>query len=121
METTCAAEVLSRKLGLGGLKKRDGFGGTLREVVEKYYDKEGFKEQREEDLEQQLGEMQSVIKEVFRGEGEYSQRELAEMMDLTEEELVERYMTRFPGSPQPFPFNLPPNICITPLSCHLRR
>ena len=91
VETTVSAEVLARRLRLGGLVSRDGFGGTLEEVVRKYYHgKEG-------DLVDYLEEFQEVVRGVFEGDGEYSQVELAEMMGLKEEELVEKYMTRFPG------------------------
>jgi len=91
VETTCSAEILARKLDLGELKSRDGFGGTLQEVVQKYF------RGRELSMEEQLGEFPKVVREVFKGEGEYTRSELAEMMGLTESELVEKYMTRFPG------------------------
>jgi galactokinase len=92
VETTCSAEILARKSDLGELKSRDGFGGTLQEVVQKYF------RGREISMEEQLEEFQKVVQEVFKGEGEYTRSELAEMMGLTEAELVEKYMTRFPGS-----------------------
>ena len=49
-------------------------------------------------MENHLEDFQKVVKEVFKEEGEYTQSELAEMMGLSEKELVEKYMTRFPGS-----------------------
>jgi len=91
VETTIAAEVLARRLELGELKSRDGFGGTLQEVVEKYF---RGKDKQEEVKLQEFGE---VVRGVFTGEGEYTRSELAEMMDMKEDELVEKYMTRFPG------------------------
>jgi galactokinase len=91
VETTLAAEILAKRLELGELKSRDGFGGTLQEVVEKYF--KGNKGKTEDQLE----EFQKVILQVFKGEGEYTQSELAEMMGLSEKDLVEKYMTRFPG------------------------
>ena len=92
VETTLAAEILARRLVLGELKSRDGFGGTLQEVVQKY-----FKGKKGE-MEDQLEEFQNVVQEVFKDEGEYTQSELAEVMGLSEKELVKKYMTRFPGS-----------------------
>jgi galactokinase len=100
VETTCSAEILGRKLRLGELKSRDGFGGTLQEVVHKYF------EGKNKEMIDQLEEFQEVVTRVFEGEGEYSQSELADMMGLTESELVEKYMTRFPGSYNLFCSNL---------------
>ena len=91
VETTVAAEVLARKIGVGGLTSRDGFGGTLEEVVRRYF---ASKELGEEE---QLEEFGKIVSGVFDGEGEYTRDELAEMMDMKEDELVEKYMTRFPG------------------------
>ncbi len=92
VETTLAAEILARRLVLGELKSRDGFGGTLQEVVQKY-----FKGKKGE-MENQLEEFQNVVQGVFKDGGEYTQSELAEMMGVSEKELVEKYMTRFPSS-----------------------
>ena len=39
VETTLAAEILAKRLELGELKSRDGFGGTLQEVVQKYFNR----------------------------------------------------------------------------------
>lgn len=91
VETTCSAEILARRLDLGELESRDGFGGTLQEVVQKYF------ERKDISVEDQLEEFQEVVREVFKGEGEYTLSELAEMMGLTEDEVVDKYMTRFPG------------------------
>jgi galactokinase len=92
VETTLAAEILARRLELRTLKSRDGFGGTLQEVVQKYFQgNNGL-------VEDQLEEFQKVLREVFTDEGEYTQSELAVLMDLSESELVEKYMTRFPGT-----------------------
>jgi galactokinase len=91
VETTVSAVVLARRLGLGELTSRDGFGGTLEEVVRLYYrDKRGG-------LEDQLEMFEEVVRGVFEGDGEYTLSELSEMMGLKKEELVEKYMTRFPG------------------------
>ena len=95
VETTAAAEILATKLKLGPLKSRDGFGGTLQEVVEKYFQGKTIPE------EERLKDFQEVVQDVFKDEGEYTQRELAERLRLSEEEMVEKYMTRFPGF---FPF-----------------
>jgi len=92
VETTLAAEILAKQLKLGELKSRDGFGGTLQEVVQKYF------KGKNEKMEDRLEEFQKVVLEVFKEDGEYTQSELAEMMGLSEKELVEKYMTRFPGS-----------------------
>ena len=93
VETTVSAEILARQLRLGALKSRDGFGGTLQEVVAKYFGEEaGLSE------EEKLDKFRRVVTTVFEGEGEYSQTELAEMKGLSEKELVEKYMTRFPSN-----------------------
>ena len=92
VETTLAAEILAKRLELGELKSRDGFGGTLQEVVQQYFKGKNGK------MEDQLEEFQKVVQGVFKEEGEYTQFELAEMTGLSENELVEKYMTRFPGS-----------------------
>jgi galactokinase len=91
VETTCSAEILAKKLALGELTSRDGFGGTLQEVVARYYQGENLP------VEEQLEKFQAVVRDVFKGDGEYTQGELADLMEMHEEKLVERYMTRFPG------------------------
>lgn len=97
VETTVAAEVLARRLELGNLKSRDGFGGTLQEVVEKYF--AGKKVQGGKEV--KLEEFGEVVRGVFTGDGEYTRSELAEMMGMKEDQLVEKYMTRFPGQRNP--------------------
>jgi galactokinase len=92
VETTVSAEILARMLELGELKTRDGFGGTLQEVVEKYFKGKSLEEQ------DKLEQFQKVVEKMFMDKGEYSLSELAGMMGLTESELVEKYMTKFPGS-----------------------
>jgi galactokinase len=89
VETTVSAEILGRRLGLGELRSRDGFGGTLQEVVSKYFMGKDLTE------EEKLEKFQGIAEGVFSGEGEYTQAELAEMMSLPERDLVEKYMTRF--------------------------
>lgn len=91
VETTVSAEILARKLNLGPLKSRDGFGGTLYEVVQKYFESKNMA------MESQLEKFQEVLESVFTNGGEYTQSELAVIMGLEESELVEKYMTRFPG------------------------
>jgi galactokinase len=93
VETTCAAEILARKLKLGDLKSRDGFGGTLQEVVQKYFDGKDISE------EDQLVHFREIVDNVFTNGGEYTQSELASLMGMDESEMVEKYMTRFPGIP----------------------
>lgn len=100
VETTVSAEILARLLGLGTLKSRDGFGGTLQEVVSRYFDGKDFSAQ------DQLEQFQKVVANIFNG-GDYTQSELAEMMGIQESELVEKYMTRFPGF---LSLGSPPNI-----------
>ena len=91
VETTLAAEILAKELGLGELKSRDGFGGTLQEVVQKYFEGKGLKE------DEKLENFQKVVDDVFKGDGEYTRSELADMMGMKESDLVEKYMTRFEG------------------------
>lgn len=91
VETTLSAEILARKLALGELKSRVGFGGTLHDVVQKYF------EGKSGSMIDHLEELQGVVASVFTEGGEYSRAQLAEMMGMTESELVEKYMTRFPG------------------------
>jgi galactokinase len=92
VETTCSAEILARRLELGELTSRDGFGGTLQEVVQLFYKGEDMS------IEDQLEQFQDVVEEVFEGDGEYTHDELAEMMEMSKHELIEKYMTRFHGS-----------------------
>ena len=49
---------------------------------------------------EQLEQFQRVVDEVFTDGGEYTQTELASLMGLKESDLVENYMTRFPGIPR---------------------
>jgi galactokinase len=110
VETTCAAEVLARKLELGGLHERDGFGGTLEEVVRLYY------KGKEIPVEDRLEKFQSVVADTLPGNGEYTQSELASLMGLSEPELVKKYMTKFPGPPSIYVTDPSedPDIQITP-------
>ena len=93
VETTLSAEILARKLDLGSLQSRDGFGGTLQEVVQKYFP-------GREICTSHLMQFQIVAEDGFtdfKTAGEYTKAELAAAMGITEEELVAKYMTRFPG------------------------
>jgi galactokinase len=92
VETTCAAEILAAELNLGELRSRDGFGGTLQEVVQRYY------QGQEIPLAERLDRFQKVVDVVFKDGGEYTLQELAKLMRLTESELVLKYMTKFEGT-----------------------
>lgn len=91
VETTVSAEILARKWELGELKSRDGFGGTLREVVEKMAERNGWS------FDEALKNTNEEVAKLWGERGEFTRGEIAEMMGLSEEELVKKYMTRFPG------------------------
>lgn len=61
-------------------------------------EKRGKDEETTDDLERRLEVMQRVVGDVFGEGGEVSRGGLGLMMGLREGELVEKYMTRFPGS-----------------------
>ncbi|KAK9244222.1 ribosomal protein S5 domain 2-type protein [Lipomyces tetrasporus] len=93
VETTVAAEILAKQCGLGPLPIRDGFGGTLRGVVEAF-------KARGVDM---TGVMDKV-KQVFSKQEGYTLAETAELLGQSELEITKKYMTRFPVRFERFQF-----------------
>ncbi|KAK9358502.1 ribosomal protein S5 domain 2-type protein [Lipomyces starkeyi] len=93
VETAVAAEILAKQCGLGPLPIRDGFGGTLRGVVEAF-------KARGVDATGVLNK----IKEVFSKEEGYTLAETAQLLGESELEITKKYMTRFPVRFERFQF-----------------
>ncbi|KAK9449636.1 ribosomal protein S5 domain 2-type protein [Limtongia smithiae] len=86
VETTLAAEILAKQCGLGALPVRDGFGGTLRGVVDAFEKSRGIS----------FDGVIEVAKRVFVKKGGYTLAEASTMLGVPEEEITQKYMTRFP-------------------------
>lgn len=91
VECTLAAEVLAVKLGVGKLKKDQGpLGSSLKGLMEKWEEKKGEKRA----LLEQYKEMERIVEKELRSD--YTREELAEILGISVEAVVERYMTKFP-------------------------
>ncbi|KAK6347162.1 galactokinase [Orbilia brochopaga] len=94
VETTLAAEVLARQLGLGPLPEDKGpLGSTLSGLQRLFFEKRGGGEATS--VVEQLEAMVEVVRGTLDREG-YTKGEIAGILETTEDELTERYMTRFP-------------------------
>ncbi|KAK9378111.1 ribosomal protein S5 domain 2-type protein [Kockiozyma suomiensis] len=85
VETTLSAEIMAKVCCLGKLPVRDGFGGTWRGVYDKF-------------AEQNI-DMDGIIsrtKQVFDKEEGYTLSEAALLMEMSEAEIKQKYMSRFP-------------------------
>ena len=99
VETTLAAEVLARKYDLGRLPSDNGpLGSTLRGFHTSYLEKFGKETGLDqEDFETQLEEMLELAQAGLNKKEGYLVEEIAEIMDISVQQLVKQYMTRFPG------------------------
>ncbi|KAK9452543.1 ribosomal protein S5 domain 2-type protein [Dipodascopsis uninucleata] len=95
VETTLAAEVLSHKLNLTRLEMRDGFGGTLRGVYSQFCAKERVSD------EQATEALVACVRALLPKDA-YEITEIADMLGVDVEEIVRKYMTRFPVRVQLF-------------------
>ncbi|KAK9237778.1 ribosomal protein S5 domain 2-type protein [Lipomyces kononenkoae] len=93
VETTLAAEILANQCGLGPLPIRDGFGGTLRGVVE------AFKARGVD-----IPGVMNKVNEVFSKPEGYTLAETAQLLGQSEVEITQKYMTRFPVRFERFQF-----------------
>ncbi|OLL26251.1 Galactokinase [Neolecta irregularis DAH-3] len=93
VETTLAAQILGCSLKLGTLHSRNGFGGTLREIFDRFFynnDEPHIEEIRKLEI------MCEKVKEIFPQTDGYTHEEAARMLRVSKEELIEKYMTKFP-------------------------
>ncbi|KAK9370582.1 ribosomal protein S5 domain 2-type protein [Lipomyces kononenkoae] len=93
VETTLAAEILAKQCGLGPLPIRDGFGGTLRGVVE------AFKVRGVD-----IAGVMDKVKQVFSKQEGYTLAETVQLLGQSEIEITQKYMTRFPVRFERFQF-----------------
>ncbi|KAJ6256696.1 Galactokinase [Drechslerella dactyloides] len=94
VETTLAAEVLAKKLGVGPLPADKGpLGSTLSGLQKRYFEKKGGETVG---VVEQLENMLDVVKGALEQEEGYTKGEIAGILGTTGEELTEKYMTRFP-------------------------
>ena len=93
VETTLAAKVLAKKHGLALPDDIGPLGCSLRGFQDAYFAQQGapgFEEQLKMCIE-------IVRKDLAEDEG-YTRREIAEVLDISVEELTQKYMTRFPST-----------------------
>ncbi|KAK9237776.1 ribosomal protein S5 domain 2-type protein [Lipomyces kononenkoae] len=95
VEAVLAAEILARKYGVGRLEIRDGFGGTLRGFYDRVCGKEDWTMGDREAEERAVREVVRRVQETF-DKDRYSLDEVAEMLGQKTEDMVRKYMTRFP-------------------------
>ncbi|CCX10150.1 ribosomal protein S5 domain 2-type protein [Pyronema domesticum] len=92
VETTLAAQVLAKKLELGPLPEDAGpLGSTLKGLMDVYFGKNPS----EEPLENKLDEISQMAEMILNKDG-YTRKEIADILELPEDDLVQKYMTRFP-------------------------
>jgi galactokinase len=94
VECTLAAQILAKKLNLGPLPEDAGpLGNTLKGLMDVY-----FKGKDDLSLEKKLEELVEVIKKNLDKEEGYTREEMAELLDTTVGELVQRCMVKFPST-----------------------
>jgi galactokinase len=99
VETTLAAEVLANKLQLGPLPNDAGpLGTSLKGLMDLYF----AKNPSEQSLEQRLDEIAQIAEGVLHKSEGYTREEIAEILGLPVETLVQKYMTRFPVRAEKF-------------------
>ena len=92
VECTLAAQILAKKLGLSQLPKDAGpLGNSLKGLMDKYFLGKDLP------LDRKLEELIEVTKKHLDKEEGYTREDMAEILDLTVEELVERCMVKFPS------------------------
>lgn len=107
VETTLAAQILAKKYGLGELPEDAGpLGATLRGFQDLYFEKKDGKvaEADSSQFAEQLKELATLVPEAFPKEEGYTREEIAAILGVSVDHLVERYMTKFPGK---FPLWIP--------------
>jgi len=93
VETTLAAELLAKKLDLGPLPQDTGpLGTTLKGLMDVYF----TKNPSDQSLEQKFEEIAQITEGVLFKEDGYTREEIAEVLGISVDALVERYMTKFP-------------------------
>lgn len=93
VETTLAAEVLAKKLQLDPLPEDGGpLGSTLKGLVDLYYSKNPS----DQPLDQKLDEISQVAELVLHQDAGYTREEVAEILGISVDTLVRKYMTKFP-------------------------
>ncbi|KAK9482392.1 ribosomal protein S5 domain 2-type protein [Lipomyces starkeyi] len=95
VEAVLAAEILARKYNVGRLEIRDGFGGTLRGFYDRVCEQEGWTMGDRESEERAVREVVRRVQETFERD-QYSLEEVAEKLGQKTEDMVRKYMTRFP-------------------------
>lgn len=92
VECTLAAQILAKKLNLGALPTDAGpLGNTLKGLMDVYYASSAS-----HPLEQKLEALIDLTKSTLTQEDGYTREEMAAILDTNVDELVKRYMTRFP-------------------------
>ncbi|EWC43796.1 hypothetical protein DRE_07305 [Drechslerella stenobrocha 248] len=100
VETTLAAEVLAKKLGVGPLPSDNGpLGSTLSGLQSKYFEREGSDAPS---VVQQLQTLLDVVRQNLDREDGYTKAEIADILQTTVEDLMGKYMTRFPVRAEKF-------------------
>jgi len=93
VETTLAAEMLAKELELGPLTQDAGpLGTTLKGLMDVYF----TKNPSDQSLEQKFEEICQITEGVLFREDGYTREEIAEVLGISVDTLVERYMTKFP-------------------------
>lgn len=93
VECTLATQILARKLNLGPLPQDAGpLGNTMKGLMDIYYSGQD----PSLSLEHKLEGLISVTKKTLDKEEGYTREEIAEILDITVGELVQRCMVKFP-------------------------
>lgn len=92
VETTLAAEMLAKKLELALPQDTGPLGTTLKGLMDVYF----TKNPSDQSLEQKFEEIAQITEGVLFKEEGYTREEIAEVLGISVDSLVERYMTKFP-------------------------
>ncbi|KAF3938007.1 Galactokinase [Dactylella cylindrospora] len=102
VETTLAAQVLAKKLGLGPLPSDQGpLGSSLRGLQEKYFENQGGEAPS---AVKQLEILLDVVEKTLDKGDDYTREDIVEILETTIDDLTQKYMTRFPIRAEKFKF-----------------
>lgn len=93
VECTLAAKILAIKHGLTLPEDHGPLGSTLRGFQDTYFEQQGGTLSHEEQLKKCI----EIVKEDLSKEEGYTLEEMTEILGISEEELTQKYMTRFPS------------------------
>lgn len=104
VECTLAAEILARKFGVRDLPQDGPLGSTLHGFLSKYYEKNGKGEDdpSPDEMAERLTTAAGLADKTLTESEGYTREEMAELIGVDTDSLVEKYMTQYPVRAEKF-------------------